>query len=297
MKLYLIRHAECGHNVGQAAGDENGHHLTENGRTQVLLLARSLRDRMIRFTHVFSSDLDRASETAQGICQQQLASGALLAPIQVPTLREQQYGSLEGTRWHSGAPASSISSPDALRGGEPTYTDEESVVSMRTRMNAFLQDHIIPFLVNADVANEEVIAVVAHGVILQVLWVCLADLFNQRDVHLGPGIGQADFGDYVRPVWSNTGVMELDIRPASIVPPYVRDAARPPPFLLGSMQRPESFEAPLSGWSMTVMAVDDTTHLETTAQQVERTGGTVRNSLQPSRQETANQFYRLTGTA
>jgi broad specificity phosphatase PhoE len=33
MKLYLIRHAECGHNMGQAAGDENGHHLTENGRT------------------------------------------------------------------------------------------------------------------------------------------------------------------------------------------------------------------------------------------------------------------------
>ncbi|KAF7122087.1 hypothetical protein CNMCM5793_000042 [Aspergillus hiratsukae] len=241
--------------------------------------------------------LDRASETAQGICQQQLASGALLAPIQVPSLREQQFGSLEGTRWHSGAPASSIGSPDGLRGGEPTYTDEESVVSMRARINAFLQDHIMPFLTDADTANNEVIAVVAHGVILQVLWVCLADLFNQRDIHIGPGVGQADFGDYVRPVWSNTGVMELDIRPASIVPPYVRDAARPPPFLLGSLQRPESFEAPLSGWSMTVMVVDDTTHLETTAQQVERTGGTVRNTLQPSRQETTNQFYRLTSTA
>ncbi|EAW11992.1 histidine phosphatase family protein [Aspergillus clavatus NRRL 1] len=284
------------HQADFKLGDTNGHYLTDKGKMQAHLLARRFRDRGVRFTQVFSSDLDRAMETAQDICQQQLSSGPFLTPIQTSNLREQSFGSLEGTRWKSGAPGSSISSPDALRGGEPSYTEEESVVSMRTRVNAFLQDYIVPLLVNLDTTKpEEVIAVVSHGVILQVLWVCLADLFNQRDIHIGAGAARADFGDYVRPVWSNTGAMELDIRPSTIAGPAVRDAASPPPFLLGVLQQRESFEALLSSWSMTVMSVDDTSHLDM-AQQVERTGGTVRNTLQPSRQESTNQFYRLTGT-
>lgn len=249
---------------------------------------------MVRFTQVFSSDLDRATETAQGICSQQLGSGPMLVPIQTPNLREQSFGSLEGTRWQSGAPASSISSPDALRGGEPIYTEEESVVSMRTRVNAFLQDHIMPLLIGTS-SSDEVIAIIAHGVILQVLWVCLADLFNQSEIYLAPGVGQDDFGDYVRPVWSNTGVMEVDIRPSSTVPVSARQAARPPPFLLGSLQRSDYRESPLAGWSMTVISADDTSHLDK-AQQVERTGGTVRNAVHESRQQSTDQFYRLTGT-
>lgn len=250
----------------------------------------------MRFTHVFSSDLDRASDTAQGICQQQLGA-PLLTPFQTSLLKEQAFGSLEGTKWQSGAAASSTGSPDALRGGEPSYVEEESMASMRSRANSFLNDYLLP-LTGSLSANEEVVAVVAHGIILQVLWVCLTELFDPRDIHMGPGVNQADFGDRVQPTWSNTGYVELDIRQLPPAPPLMRNTGRPVPFtgaVQSSIRLPVS-SAPLAGWGMTVMSVDNTSHLYG-AQRVPRTGGTVRNPAHGSRQQTMDDFYRLTGAA
>ncbi|KAI9930203.1 hypothetical protein AWENTII_003313 [Aspergillus wentii] len=296
MKLLLIRHAECGHNLGQAAGNTTGHTLTDNGKTQVQLLARHLRDRGLRFTRVFSSDLDRVTMTAEGICQQQL-EGGILTPVQISELREQSMGWLDDTRWRPGVPASSVSSPDSLRGGQPTYTDEESMASMRSRANNFLENELLP-LVEGPSGDDEVVAVVAHGMILQVLWVCLADLFNSEDISLAPGVSQSDFGDYIRPVWSNTGIMEIAIQKRPPAAKSVREATQPSVFLFGTIQLSiqDDSKAPLSGWYLIVLSVDNTLHLEN-EQQVGRTRWTVQETVPESRQDSMDQFCGLTGTA
>lgn len=262
------------------------------------MLARHFRDRGVRFTHIFSSDLDRASDTARGICQQQLG-GRLLAPFQTSLLKEQYFGTVEGTRWQSAAPASTTGTPGTWQGGEPRYTQEESMASMRSRANSFLNDHLLPVVQNKpSSSNEEVVAIVAHGIILQVLWECFTELFDPRDIHLGPGVSQTDLGDYVQPTWSNSGYMELDVKQLPPAPTMLlAKSARVVP-VPGSVQT--SIKTPgslaFSGWAMTVMSVDNTSHLAG-AQQVPRSGGAIRDTVHESRQQIMDDFYRLTGAA
>ncbi|OJJ41876.1 hypothetical protein ASPWEDRAFT_35495 [Aspergillus wentii DTO 134E9] len=234
--------------------------------------------------------------TAEGICQQQL-EGGILTPVQISELREQSMGWLDDTRWRPGVPASSVSSPDSLRGGQPTYTDEESMASMRSRANNFLENELLP-LVEGPSGDDEVVAVVAHGMILQVLWVCLADLFNSEDISLAPGVSQSDFGDYIRPVWSNTGIMEIAIQKRPPAAKSVREATQPSVFLFGTIQLSiqDDSKAPLSGWYLIVLSVDNTLHLEN-EQQVGRTRWTVQETVPESRQDSMDQFCGLTGTA
>ncbi|KAJ5081304.1 hypothetical protein NUU61_009568 [Penicillium alfredii] len=271
MKLFLIRHAECEHNVGKTSGNADHSGLTDLGKTQAQLLARHFRDRTVCFTHVLSSDLDRATDTARVICQYQLGSGPLLEPIQTEALREQWFASGK--------------EPGSRRG-----PSEESMSSMRARANGFLRDHILPLL--ADRArNDAVVAVVAHGIILQVVWACLADLF--ASFYLARNVDSAA-SDYMHPVWSNTGVLELDIwtggLPEEMVLVHAVHPDVKPPWLVSLDQPP--MEHPLAGWSVTIMAVDSTVHLDGNLHTM-----TVPDSPHRSRQQPMDDFYRLTGTA
>lgn len=286
--------------------------LTDGGKLQARLLAQHFRDRMISFTRVFSSDLDRASRTAELLCQQQLgAKRQRLAPVSTPALREQQLSaSLEGTRWHSGAPASSISRPDALRGGgEPVYSQEESLESMMARADAFLREHILPLMAENSF-DEDVVAIVGHGIMLQALWLSLSSLFDAKDRHYGPEIDRAHLSDRAMPVWSNTGYMELDIRLSANAPQLITSGTSAPLMLAGAASRSNSRgsassasslsaaaagRVPLSGWSLTVLTIDETKHLASA--QMARTGDTVTNTVGGSRQQLVDQFYRLAGTA
>ena len=140
----------------------------------------------------------------------------------------------------------------------------ESITSMKMRINGFLRDQILPLMADRTTSSDAVIGVVAHGMILQVLWSCLSDIFGSQSFHLARA---ASTGDYMHPVWSNTGVMELDIRPGgppremvlanavhmNVDPPWLMKT-RPPTPLGGS--------PPLIGWSVTILAVDSTLHLE-----------------------------------
>lgn len=218
--------------------------LTLNGQDQALRLARYFRDRPVSFTRVFSSDLDRATDTARVMCQYQLGSGPALEPIQLPALREQCFGC--GSQFVSASNA-------------------ESMASMKLRVNGFLRDYILPLMADQTQGNDQVVAVVAHGVILQVIWSCLADLFGPQAFHLSRTVGRND-GDYMHPVWSNTGIMELDIRPSgvpeemvarnavyiSVDPPWITKSAAP---------TPPGGSPSLEGWSLTILSVDSTMHL------------------------------------
>lgn len=247
--------------------------LTANGQDQALRLAHCFRDRPVSFTRVFSSDLDRATDTARVICQYQLGSGPKLEPIQIPALREQCYG----------CGSQSVSASRA-----------ESMSSMKLRVNGFLRDYILPEMADATQGSGAVVAVVAHGVILQVIWSCIADLFDSQSFHLARTVGRND-GNYMHPVWSNTGIMELDIRPGgppeefvtksplqmSVAPPWITKTVPP---------TPPGSSPPLQGWSVTIMSVDSTAHLDgdALAQTIPEVGPT-------STQQSMDDFYRLTG--
>lgn len=221
---------------------------------------------------MLSSDLDRATDTARVICQYQLGSGVSLEPIQTIKLREQCSGC----------------------GSSSALTEQaESTASMKTRVNGFLREHILPVMADPTQSRGAVVAVVGHGVILQVVWSCLADLFDSQSFHLAQG---ADLGaDYMHPVWSNTGIMELDIRPGGpptemLTPSAVVTNVDPPWLTKSVPPTPPGGCAPLMGWSVTILAVDSTLHLSGHA-----LAQTVPEAKQASKQQPADDFYRLTG--
>lgn len=231
--------------------------------------------------------------TAQGICQQQLG-GAFLSPIKTDLLREQSFDwSAKGTRWQSAAPASSVGSSDRFPGGEPPYSQQESISSMRSRADSFVGDFILSLIKSG---AEEVVAVVAHGIILHVLWLSLADLLDRTNIHVGPGVSQSEITD-TGPTWSTSAYMEIDFTRLPPTLPLMRNSVgpAPSPSMVASMQSSrQRIPAPLAGWAVTVNCVDNTSHL---AVKQFRTGPPVRDAAHGSRQETMDDFYRLTGAA
>ncbi|KAJ9209924.1 hypothetical protein DTO166G4_8463 [Paecilomyces variotii] len=257
MKLFLIRHAETEHNVKQACAGATDSGLTNHGVIQIQRLAQYFRDRPVQFTRVFSSDLQRARLTATGLCQQQLGNRSL-APMQTPLLQEQHFGSLEGTRWKPRASTSRNTPSKAEPVTGPSYMEEESEDSMRARATSFLRDYILPLLLGNS-PEEEVVAVVAHGIILRVLWKCIADLFDPADIFISPDVDTSGIppGSPLTPVWSNTGFMELDMRPKPLITAS------------GTLSQPAPPMATFSRWQMVILSVNSRSHLL----DLRRTGG------------------------
>lgn len=231
----------------------------------------------MQFTRVFSSDLQRARLTAEGICQQQLGDHPL-APIQTPLLQEQHFGLLEGSRWKARASTSACTPNGAVPGVGPSYVEEESEDSMRARSISFLRDYILPLLLG-NPPEEEVVAVVAHGIILRVLWKCITDLFHSGDIFVSSEVETGVVpSSPLTPVWSNTGFMELDIRPKSLTTHS------------GTLPASISTDSPFSGWQMLVLSVNNTSHLL----DLRRTGGGIGSATHDQRQRTLDGFFRAT---
>lgn len=125
IRLWLVRH---GATDWSDAGRLNGWSdvpLNDRGRVQARLLRRQLARREL--TGVWSSDLTRATETAQ------LAVGE---PVPDPRLRELDFGSLEGRRWEE-CPAEGREALVAFDGfGAP---QGESVGELRSRVLEFVE--------------------------------------------------------------------------------------------------------------------------------------------------------------
>jgi broad specificity phosphatase PhoE len=152
------------------------------------------------------SDLKRAVETAQAVVDAQatigegggrtpdataMVDGRLdadadgtppLKPVQLPELRERDFGSAEGKKYGVGL---SLAAAGA-----------ESREQMRLRVEKFVQRHLVPVLTSTDGC----IVVVAHGLILDTLLRVLLARF---------GLGEmARLGD-MKTGWSNTGYAEF----------------------------------------------------------------------------------------
>jgi broad specificity phosphatase PhoE len=87
--LYLVRHGESVSNKEGIISGHSDYELTEQGRQQVLQTKEALKH--VHFDEVYSSDLTRATQTAEILSGQPVGLSN-----RMHTLRERDFGSLDG---------------------------------------------------------------------------------------------------------------------------------------------------------------------------------------------------------
>lgn len=221
MKLFLIRHGETIDNVAQLYAGTRDSALTNHGVLQAERLGQYLTKRGLRFTHLFSSDLQRAHKTADALSAAQTNKPDKKLPVkQVKLLREQNFGFYEGKPFYarpSGSNKSGKEEHRAQHNQEPGFQDVEPKESLMSRADMFTHEYLLPLICKDSGSREYTVAVVSHGIILNYLWRSILKLFAQRTVALAPGLSVGAAGtstplEYLGG-WSNTGYLELDIQP------------------------------------------------------------------------------------
>ena len=187
-------------------------------------LGQHLAKRGFRFTHFFSSYLQRANKTAKAIrnCQPHHSEDPekKLHVTRLETLQEQDFGFYEGKPFYA-RPANSTKSGmnyhRSQHSSEPGFQDIESKQSMSARADSFVHENLLPIICKDLGPKEITVAVVSHGVILGYVWRSILKLFAHRTVSLAPGlsVGETAGSTALESLgrFSNTGYLELDIQP------------------------------------------------------------------------------------
>ena len=244
--------------------------LTNHGVLQAERLGQYLANRDLRFTHLFSSDLQRAYKTAEAIHIAQLkrnltSTDLKLQVKQLKVLREQDFGFYEGKPFYARPSGSKKSGKDSHReehASEPGFQDLEAKDSMATRADKFIHEHLLPLICGP---QEVTVAVVSHGIILNYLWRSLLKLFAKRTVSIAPGlpIGGASASTPLEYLggWSNTGYLELDIQPVvSTAEPAVSESDNKPDLVQEESVDPDPLSI-LPELRMVIKAVNGKDHL------------------------------------
>ena len=153
--LWLVRHGESTWNAsGLVQGQASGPVLTEKGRWQAALLTEHLRD--IRVGAIYTSDLDRARETAS------IVGCALRVPLHIdPVLRERSFGDTEGRPLSALDPASSGIERNRVIDAHARPPAGESLSDLYGRVRAFIT--------GLDVTETDGdVLVVTHGGVIRV---------------------------------------------------------------------------------------------------------------------------------
>ena len=267
--------------------------LTIHGNLQVERLGRYFAQTGVRFTNIFSSDLQRAFKTAEAI---RIAQGigidqdnvALREVSQLTLLREQDFGSYEGTPFHS-RPRDQKKSRNT-NDMDIEFKDVEPIDSMARRIDSFVREHLLQLLYGEGLKVQQTVAVVSHGIIMSHLWRYLLSLFPPGSVTLTPDCLVGNEGTRVvlehLGGWSNTGYLELDIWPGPVAAAVASGSAnsvpRVPQYLLeGTSLRPLPFK-------MTVKTVNGKEHLKN----LKRTGGGIGSSVHDERQRKIDSFFK-----
>ncbi|OCL08625.1 phosphoglycerate mutase-like protein [Glonium stellatum] len=221
MRIFLIRHGETVDNIAQVYAGSRDSELTNHGFQQAVRLGRHLIAIGHAFTHIFSSSLQRAFKTAELIREAQMSANSTLPCItnhvpdvkRLPILREQDFGFYEGKLWHQGPSSSNKSIGRDVKGNTSSFADVETKESMITRMDAFLDEHLVPLIEQS--SNEDaVIAIVSHGIILSVLWRRLLTRLPANSITYAPELLTTRRNPRLQHLgaWSNTGYMEFHMR-------------------------------------------------------------------------------------
>ncbi|KAM5343217.1 hypothetical protein ACJ41O_014183 [Fusarium nematophilum] len=187
MRLFLIRHGETVDNVAGLYAGSRDSALTAHGVLQARRLAAHLVAGRVAVRHLFSSNLCRAVHTAEAVLEAQKRAEKDLKLVEVPELREKDFGAGEGEKF----------------GSAVEHEGAETAEAMRERVDPFLDEHIIPML-----HEDVVVCVVAHGMILGVVYKALCASMASVTVAQPETPASSAF---VRPSWSNTGYLEAVI--------------------------------------------------------------------------------------
>ncbi|MCJ1260666.1 hypothetical protein MMC22_000528 [Lobaria immixta] len=272
--------------------------LTVHGNLQAERLGRYFAQVGIRFTNIFSSDLQRAFKTAEAIriaqgtgeCQEEVT---LQGVSQLAVLREQDFGFYEGKPFYTRQRYSTVSGnvgDQSEHQEDLDFKDVESTDSMTLRMDSFLQDHLLQLLYDQDLNVEQIVAVVSHGVILSHLWRCFLKLFPKGSVALNPNLSVGVKGtpvvlEYLGG-WSNTGYLELDILPA------LADAVAANGSAVTGQQVPQSLSKSLSPRPIPLRMIVKTVNGKEHLKSLKRTGGGVGSSKHDEGQRKIDSFFK-----
>lgn len=281
------------------------------------------------FTHLFSSHLQRAAKTAGKIREAQLASPSGVSnaqPVpevaQLPVLMEQDFGSMEGSKWNLRPVEMKVPGKDAVQ-----FVDVESKDAMGKRANAFLDDHLLHILDDPSAPVDLVIAIVSHGIFLSTLWTRLLRRLPPKSVTLCLD-AQATRHPSLEHLggWSNTGYLELHMSKTSVDEPVTSaevpsDVSRLAPALSARLPAPQeevkvdqagtaqilpqvvSTVGPSAleghstsvpdprfpqGWSTKILTINGKDHLKG----LKRTGGGVGSSRHDTSQKSIETFFK-----
>jgi alpha-ribazole phosphatase len=157
MNLLLIRHGQTNWNLEQRFQGQSDIPLNETGRKQAQALAERLAAE--QFDAVYSSDLQRATETANIICESQIHADT--------RLREVSFGDWEGLTYdeikakHTETLAAWEA--DIFKNAPP---NGETLEGLAARVQSMLDELLTKH-------QDQRILIVAHGGVLQTL-ICLA---------------------------------------------------------------------------------------------------------------------------
>lgn len=275
--------------------------LTNHGALQAERLGLHFAGKGIRFTHIFSSDLQRAFKTADAIRIAQPTESpddsSPLSVVQLPILREQDFGSFEGLHVSARSNRAKETNTPTVDGGplekktnDGVFQDVESKEAMTARADNFLESYLIPTLARDVGPQEYAVAVVSHGIFLTVLWRCFLRRFTPSCVSAAPGALPAR--DHLSLEflggWSNTGYLELCIskRAEEVLPP-TPDIVPIQATETSPDDRGE-FVPFLQHWRLQIEAVNERDHLVT----LKRTGGGVGSSKVDEEQRKIDTFFK-----
>lgn len=213
--------------------------LTNHGVQQAQRLGQFFAKEGVSFTHIYSSDLQRAVKTAEAIRTPQLsrakstlatnASVAVPCPSMAPVeeddglkvlqsreLREQDFGYYEGKPFYARSPNSKKTGKEEHRSAhkeEEGFQDVESKESMGMRGDKFLDEVLLPMIMTAKTGKGLVVAIVSHGIMLSALWRCILRRQHPNTVAISSEILAIN-----RPIslehlggWANTGYLEIEL--------------------------------------------------------------------------------------
>ncbi|PVH75912.1 phosphoglycerate mutase-like protein, partial [Cadophora sp. DSE1049] len=303
MRLLLIRHGETVHNVASVYAGVTDSALTNHGVLQANRLATHLATTDVKISHIFSSDLQRAFKTAEAIRVAQCPAPTETTKLEI--LREQDFGFYEGKsfieRPKEGNKSGKAVHQEAHR-DDPDFKDVESKESMKARSDTFIDTHLTPLL--HTVSEEHTVAIVAHGIILSHLWRAFLKRFYPSKVSVGQGIQPAGNGFGLEHLggWSNTGYLDLEVKPeVKGVPAETTEPATEPKSCETPSDLPQKPSTPppaiaatpsptsqLLGMSLLVRAVNSKEHLVG----LKKTRGGIGSLEHDSNQKTVDSFFK-----
>ncbi|KAF3810856.1 hypothetical protein GCG54_00003033 [Colletotrichum gloeosporioides] len=266
--LYLVRHGESVDNVANLYAGSRDASLTSHGVLQARRLGTHLAARTASapVSHIFASNLQRAYRTAEAVrdalsppnaTEGEASSstmGRRVEVVQLHELREKHFGSGEGQKV-------------GARAAGDRHVGAETSEAMFTRAKRFVDEYLDPIFACVDEAEEgvESVVVVAHGIMLGVLVRALRSAKNFGTIVASPE-------DQLPLAWSNTGYVELVVKPAA--PPSKEPATTPT----------------WHGLSIKTVAVNSTEHL----QGLKKTRGGIGSAKFDEKQKTLNAFFTPT---